>query len=52
MENNVKVRVTVELETNGETEAEELMYLLNMIRSEIQQHKRWKGKIRRVSLIQ
>jgi uncharacterized membrane protein len=44
----VKLQVVIDLETNGETPAEELGWLLNLIRDELGKASGWKGKIRRV----
>ena len=44
----VKLQVTLDLETNGDTEAEELQYLLHLLGEEIRRAKKFQGKIRRV----
>jgi hypothetical protein len=44
----VKLQVIIDLETSGETHAEELGWLLNLIRYELTHAPNWKGKIRRV----
>jgi hypothetical protein len=49
MNQPVKVRVCIELETHGDREAEELTWLLNLFREEMVKS-RWVGKIRRVEM--
>ncbi len=51
MDTPVKVRLTLELETNGQTHAEELGWILNMLRFELAHWPRWTGKIRRVEML-
>lgn len=47
--NPIKMHVTLEIETSGETEAEELGWMLNLLRFEMSQWStNWKGKVRRV----
>lgn len=47
----IKVRLTIDLETEGETYAEELGWMLNMLRFEVSHWPRWRGKIRRVEVV-
>jgi hypothetical protein len=49
--NVVKVRLTLDLETSAETDAEEFGWILNMLRFELAHWPRWRGKIRRVELL-
>lgn len=44
----VKLSIVLEVETNGDTDAEELGWMLNLIRFELTHWPRWRGKIRRV----
>jgi hypothetical protein len=48
MNNQVKVAILLEVETDGETPAEELTWLLNLIRCELVARPNWKGKVRGV----
>lgn len=48
---SVKLRVTLELEANPLCEAEELGWILNLIRFELSHWPRWRGKIRRVEFV-
>lgn len=45
---NIKVHIHLEVETDGDTPAEELSWLLNLIRYEMTVRPNWTGKIRRV----
>ncbi len=45
-----KVRITIDLETDGERPAEELGWILNLLRFELAHWPKWQGKIRRVDL--
>jgi hypothetical protein len=47
----VKVRLTMDLETDGQTDAEELGWILNLLRFELAHWPRWRGKIRRVEML-
>ncbi len=47
----VKLRLTLDLETNGETDAEELGWILNLLRFELAHWPRWRGKVRRVDIL-
>jgi hypothetical protein len=46
-----KVRITIDLETEGETVAEELGWILNLLRFELAHWPKWRGKIRRLDLV-
>lgn len=48
MNNPVKLAILLEVETDGETPAEELAWLLNLIRCELVAAKGWKGKVRQL----
>lgn len=48
---NIKLRFTIEVETDGETNAEELGWMLNMLRFELAHWPRWRGRIGRVELV-
>ena len=49
--NTVTMRVAVDVETGGDTDAEELGWMLNMLREELRRWPRWRGKIRSVQLL-
>ncbi len=51
MDNPIKVRITMELETDGQTDAEELGWIVNLLRFELAHWPRWIGKIRRVKML-
>ena len=44
----VKMQVIIDLETSGDTPAEELGWLLNLLRYELGRAPGWRGRIRRV----
>lgn len=46
----VNVRVIIDFSTDGETPAEELAWILNLLRFEIAHWPRWNGRIRRIEL--
>jgi len=50
-ENTVTMRLSVDVETGGDTDAEELGWMLNMLRDELRRWPRWRGKIRSVRLL-
>jgi hypothetical protein len=50
-ENTVTMRLSVDVETGGDTEAEELGWMLNMLRDELRRWPHWRAKIRRVELL-
>jgi hypothetical protein len=47
----VKIRVTFDLETSGDTDAEELGYLLNMLRFEMRHWPKWRSKLQPVRVL-
>ncbi len=47
----VNVRVTLDLQTDGETLGEELAWMLNLLRFEIDHWPRWNGRVRRIELL-
>jgi hypothetical protein len=51
MDNVIKVRLTMELETDAETNAEELGWIVNLLSFELAHWPRWRGKIRRVEML-
>lgn len=48
MNDPIMLAITLEVQTSGEAPAEELAWLLNLIRCELATAKGWKGKVRRV----
>ena len=46
--NTVKLQITIELETHGDTEAEELGWILNLLRNELSRARNWKGRVKGV----
>ncbi len=44
----VKLHLTVELETSGDTKVEEFGQLLKMLHFEVAHWPRWRGKLRRI----
>lgn len=51
MDTTVKVRLILDVETNGNTSAEELGWLVEMLRFELNHWPRWKGRVRRIALL-
>jgi hypothetical protein len=50
-ENTVTVRLSVDVETGGDTDAEELGWMLNMLRDELRRWPHWRTKIRGVKFL-
>jgi hypothetical protein len=48
----IKLSVTLELETSGDTEAVQLQWLLNLLRAELFLSRTFRSRIRRIQFLQ